>query len=89
MSSMRRCSLTGAPRTALDAERARLELALEPAGEERARLRRRAAEAQQEADAASAGQAARAVQGPIADGRSAVEDLRAEIGACEKAQREL
>ncbi|MFL5877475.1 MAG: hypothetical protein ACJ76T_16555 [Solirubrobacteraceae bacterium] len=75
--------------SALDAERARLELALERAGEERATLRRRAAEAQQEAYAASAGQAARAVQGPIADGRSAVEDLRAEIGACEKAQREL
>jgi hypothetical protein len=75
--------------SALDAERARLELALERAGEERATLRRRAAEAQQEADAASTGQAARADQGPIADGRSAVEDLRAEIGACEKAQREL
>jgi hypothetical protein len=74
---------------ALHAETARLELALERAGEERATLRRRAAEAKQDADAAGAGQAALAAQGQTADRRSAVDDLRAEIGACEKAQREL
>ena len=52
----RRTVETGETLSALDAERARLELALERSG---------------------------------ADGRSAVQDLRAEIGACEKAQREL